>query len=38
MMEGTSQAEKSGRSVPGRGDIKGEGNGQDRPRGAGHLQ
>lgn len=38
MMEGSSQAGKSGRSDPGRGHVEGEGNKQDRPRGAGCPQ
>ena len=37
-MEGSSQAGKSGRSDPGRGNVEGEGNEQDRPRGAGCPQ
>lgn len=37
-MEGSSQAGKSGRSDPGRGHVEGEGNEQDRPRGAGCPQ
>lgn len=38
MMEASSQAGKSGRSDPGRGHVEGEGNKQDRPRGAGCPQ